>query len=305
LSLGGFYKATFVYRTWANEWAYLPGEVITDAVTGNKTFARVLKNDDSYERKYTGLEIEWEVPLHKRLMFLGSYTYNRFMRNSPTAVDSSAYWQLEGGGVAWDRWRDSVMGGREVHNPVRQTQPEHYLKLFLTFDISSGNVKSNLTFNGQFTSASPINYTYTYGIGFPYELYPELITDLGGTAVPGTSGSSGMTNSANMWRNTGLSHNDSWSTSLRYLITVPIHRKLAWMMTVHIDNPFNHRAQGGGWMGSNDSGFIVYSNSPHWNTNTGVDQSAGGLWRSNGDFNSYYRDRMGGRAIYMNTGIRF
>jgi hypothetical protein len=304
LSIGGFWKATFVYRTWANEWAYLPGEVITDSVTGNKTFVRVLKNDDSYERKYTGLELEWEVPLHKRVIFLGSYTYNRFMRNSPVSVDDSAYWQLEGtGNISWDQWRDKMMGSREVHNPVRLYQPEHYLKLFLTFDMSTGNVKSNLTLNGQFTSASPINYGYTTGLGFPYDLYPELISSTAGATIPGTSGSSAMTNSATEYRNLGLSHNDSWSVFLRYLITVPIYKKLAWMATIHIDNPFNHRGLGGGWMGSNDSGFIIYREVPDlWPAN---DQSNGRHWRSNGDLNGYYRDRQSPRAIYMNTGIRF
>jgi len=305
LSIGGFWKATFVYRTWANDWDFYPGGIITDT-TGTKTFERILKNASGYERKYTGLELEWEIPIHKRLTFLGSYTYNRFMHNTPDSVDNPAYWVLDNNNsVDWSAYRDEVMGGRQVWAPVRLRQPEHYLKVFLLFDVSSGRVKSSLAFDGQFTSASPINYTYTYGIGEPYKLYPELITGPGATPVPGTTGRGGMSNAAAYFHTIGLSHNDSWTLSLRYLITVPIYRKLAWMATIHIDNPFNHRGLGGGWLPSNDSGFVVYSDNPdRWGTNSGIDQSRG-VWRSSGDFNGFYRDRQGGRQIYMNTGIKF
>jgi hypothetical protein len=182
--------------------------------------------------------------------------------------------------------------------------PEHVLKAFLLFDMSSGNVKSSLTFNGQFTSAGPMNFTYGRGMDYPYQQYSELITGPGAVAVAGTSGRGGLPNWWNEYHAIGLSTNDSWSVFARYLITVPIYRKLAWMMTIHIDNPFNHKGKAT-LVGTNDSGFSKYNVNPDlWVGNSGVDQS-NGVWRATGNFNGWYRERQPGRAIYINTGIRF
>jgi hypothetical protein len=304
LSIGGFWKASFIYRTWANDWNYYPGEIITDT-TGTKTFQKVLKNATGYERKYTGVELEWEIPIHKRITLLGSYTYNRFMHNTPGSVDQPAYWIIEGNNpVDWSEYLDRVVpGGRQGYNPVRLRQPEHYLKAFLLFDISSGRVKSSLTLNGQFTSASP-NHLYDYYIFNYPDKYPEL-TSVTGVTVPGTTGTQSMPYYTSRTNILGMSNNDSWSVFFRYLITVPIYKKLSWMATIHIDNPFNHRGFADLFSSGSRWDYDVYSpDFAVWAGSAGVDE-LNGVWRSPDDFRGAYRSRQGGRQIYFNTGIRF
>jgi hypothetical protein len=308
--LGGFLKGTIVSRTWTNDWTYFPGDVVTDP-SGNLTFQRILKNSN-YDRRYAGVELEWNVPITKRFSVLGSYTYGRLMHNTPAAIDNPAYWVLEGNADArldWDAFRAAVVpGGRDVYNPVRLQQSEHFVKAFFLYDLSTGAVKSNFTFEFQFQSAGPQHFGYTWGIGYPDQLgwYPELITGPAATPVGGTTGRAGMTNAASEYVTMNLSGNNSWGTDFRYLVTVPVYRRLSWMMTIHISNPFNHRGING-WFNAGDHGINKFADNSSANAlwPTQPKDSSLGIWRSAGSFGGSTYSRMGGRAVYMNTGIKF
>jgi hypothetical protein len=138
---GGSWKITFSYRTSINQWDWYvddPEPYIAD--DGTKQFKRVARNSDGYTRKYSGVELEWDYPVHKRVWFGGSYTFNRLMSNAPNNTESPN--RYNGGDempdINVDAYWDSMFGSREAWAPVRLRNPEHYLKFFILLDFSSG-----------------------------------------------------------------------------------------------------------------------------------------------------------------------
>jgi hypothetical protein len=309
LGIGGFWKATVVYRTWTNLWDYFPGDVMFDPISNQQTYELVLKNDSSFERRYAGVELEWNVPIAKRLMFLGSYTYARFLTNSfmpggtSSNLDSQAWWVMSRGGN-WSAHYDNYFGSRAAWQPTRLMQAENYLKFFLLTDISTGKVASNLTFEFQYTTATPQMDYYYYYTGYPSALYPQLVSDPAGTPVAGTSGRTGLPTGTYVNYNWYATQQDGWELFFRYLINVPIARNFVWQTTIQITNPFNHRGLTGRF-GRGDANMAIYANIPElYGANAGKDLSRG-VFRSQGSFGAEEYGRQGGRSVSLNSAIKF
>lgn len=321
LSGGGFLKATFVYRTWANDgMGYYPGEIFdfpTSPTSSQLTIKRILRNSDGYERTYKGIELEWELPLHKRVTFGGNWTWNRRMDNDPAITDTPS-----GDGrstLLWDTYWDDRTGGREVWNPVLLINPEHYINFYFLFDLKSGKINSALTLRGSFTSAGPRRNTWYMHYGFPTDFDPRyraLINGVGGGSVTGTSGTGGFSNALYVpydYYGTGA---DTWGLNLRYTLSMPLIRKISWLATIDVSNPFNHR----GLSGWNPPGFTSDTSTRPYAMTTGVAYAPsfpyGGVVnngtdfstyvpRASGDLNGLYTGRQGGRTVSLQTGLRF
>ena len=324
LSGGGFLKATYVYRFWQNDGLgfYYTGDIL-DMKTGvmdttRKTFRRVLQNADGYERNYKGLELEWELPLNKskRVTFGGNWTWYRLVSNDRSLIDTPS--GTDKSTVYWDGYLDSLTakwGGRNAWNPPEATNSEHNVNFYFLFNLTSGRIVSNLALRGYYTSAGKQVWAYWSLIyGYPVDLYPELkqlIVDKSGGIVPGTSGTDGTTTGVSIPWERWATGADDWGTSLRYTLTMPLVRKISWLATISVGNPFNHRGKRG-WTPPGFSGTVT----PYdWsgNLNRPANFPFGGTgddwWtyvpRSTGDLNGLYQGRQGGRSMTFQTGLRF
>jgi len=323
LSRGGFWKATYIHRTWENEFDWYPGNVITVKNTDGsdqKRVQRVLRNTSGYERVFNSVEIEWDIPFNKRVNFGGSYTYNRLMSNYPAHTDNSRRDNVSAT-FNYDWWFDQVVpGGRNTWAPVRAIMPEHYFKWYLLFDLSSGKYQQSLSFNGELTSSPFWSDGYYYNRGLPSNLYPEIVGSPAGGNVPGSENNM-MTNSGPLEYTLGTYFtrgNDRWYLDMRYMLTVPLVRKIAWFVTVSVSNPFNHRGLYG-WNGdingSSNNFHLSGANGqrivPGLVPGNGVvadiqpSDPYGGVWKNNGNVNGAYMRRMDGRSFGVQTGIRF
>jgi hypothetical protein len=277
----------------------------------------ILKNTDVCERTYTGAEVEWHVPVTQRFTFAGNYTYARLMSNesSTTSGDylihsSTKDWELPFNMAAhWDKFWP-----RKLWAPVYNRQSDHNFKFQLIQDLSLGNVKSTVALIGGWSSAGYGVRDFYHTVGFP--IIPGIMDANYNTSQPY------INLAASRWIPINLiTGADSWYTTMRYNLEMPLVRKLAWFLTVVMDNPFNHRGKqfsrpGAGVDGTpsriydvdlfrlNASGnpeLAVAANGPLGPYN--------GVWRGDvgvGDGYRYdYRNRMGGRIMSVQTGLRF
>jgi len=307
LSSGGSYKATFVYRTWENDFDFFPGELFT-APNGSTQIRRVLRNAEGYERKYTGVELEWDLPIHKRLSVGGSYTFNRLMSSVPSRTDEAGS-NNTGDNPAMNLdfyWDSLVPGGRDAWRPSRLLNPEHYFKFYLLFDLTSGKVQSSLAFNGSYTSGVPYQDGFNWQYGFPYEYYPELMTNGAGSAAQHggitSGGSAQFSDTVFVPINNISTYQDTWGLTARYMLTVPLVRKLSWFAIINISSPFNHRGLSDNFRPTGANTAIRPYNITGGGTASNV---YNGVWRANDDFLSLYQVRQGGRSISVETGLRF
>ena len=333
LILGGWWKATFVYRTWINDFDYFPGDIIeVPTATGTstqKTIQRVLKNTEGYERKYTGIELEWDYPIFKRVTFGGSYTFNRLMSNVPDRTDASGGNDVGNSpALNWDTYWDYAVektfgvtgkAARLLWRDLRPRNPEHFFKWYLLFDFSSGRINQSVAFRGNYTSGGYQNRTYLYRFGFPTdfdERYRELIQGTSGGNVSGTSGTNGFSQQQYIFYLQGSTAGDSWDVNMRYSLTMPISKRLRLLTNVDVLRPFNHRGLNPRYSYANpdDQVTIPYAlttgNAPIGaNTPFAVDNDhTKNVWRSpNGATgrNDNFRARQSGRSMSIEAGLRF
>jgi len=276
-----------------------------------------MRNNEGYSRKYTGIELEWEYPIHRRTSFGGSYTFSRLMSNVPSASEAAndvgdaptmnfaSYW-------------DYMTGGREVWAPSVLVGSEHIFKFYLLFDLTSGNIKSSVSFMGNYTSGSPYRDSFIYNLGFPVEFEPryrQLIVGTAGGTVSGTAGTSGFANQLSVPINLMSTNQDSWDLSMRYLISAPLARKISWLATIVVNNPFNHRGLGGFSTSSVQGVTIPKQLTGATTINAtfpygGTGPANPGVWLAYYDttqtgLNTLYSGRMSGRSFSVQTGLKF
>jgi len=311
LSNGGSWKITFVRRVWSNLYDLFPGDIFTNN-SGQKQNKMLLKNTDVWERTYTGMEVEWHVPVTKRLTFAGNYTYARLMSNESDTSSGDNLIHSSGGSMTfnlayhWDKYWP-----RNLWAPVLQKQSDHNFKFQLIQDLSLGNVKSTVALMGGWQSAGYGTRSFNQTPGYP--IIPGVMeANYGGTGQ----------NATNLTATRGIPINmitgaDSWYTTMRYNLDMPLVRKLVWFTTVVMDNPFNHRGKQFGNPGSG----VNDGNSRIWLVDLYQMNAAGelvlsrekngplgpynGIWRNDGNINGGYRGYMGSRVMSVQTGLRF
>ena len=300
---GGTFKISYVQRSFANLHDMYPGEPTT-LPDGSTQLLRVLRNTDDFERSYKGVEVEWNIPLTKRLDFGGFYSHSRLMHNQ-TGVGTTNT-DLRTGSVTyqmpeyWDQFWP-----RETWAPVLLNNPEHTFSWWFVYDLTSGKTQSSLSLRGRY-----------YSGGYGYRTITELV---GVPEVPGFT-SAGYWNQ-NFVNNVGRGKSIIYGKSkgddtlenvmLRYNLTVPMVRKLSWFLTVEMWSPFNHR----GRTPSGLTGFGMPSNrilrdyvEPGLNGQTLVKNDLypnGPYPLGNFGLNDLYANRQTGRGVTMQTGLRF
>jgi hypothetical protein len=296
LHSGGFLRITGVYKYWDNLYDWYPGSAFTDP-NGAADFHRILRNDAGLGRTYKSLELEWMTPLSKRLSFSGNYTFARMMANTSSTVDNPSRYtsQLPNWNAYFQGFNPSV-----PVQPYTQRTPDHTLNAFLTYDITVGKVKSNLTLRANYVSGiadstyAPYNpyapsFSHVYNYSVPYPTVP-------GYNDASQSNISGLPNGYNLPADGGRQINaDTFTTSLKYNVEMPVWRTLRWFLNVDINNVFNTKTQ-----------------APWSLPSIGLVDSAGQAaqyqaygWRAAGDLSTVGTGRTNGRTIALDTGVKF
>jgi hypothetical protein len=324
---GGFWKATFVYRTWSDLYEIFPDAAGTDnnIVDGRKEFVRILKNSDEFEKTYKALEVEWNLPLTRRLTFGGNYTYARLMHN----LSDYASGRNEARGVSnwntnvnWYEWWD-LFWDRDVWAPIYNRGPEHDVGFYFTYDLSAGKAKSSIALRGNYLAGDTSYNSFTWNTGYPnsstsWPGQPGLpwlsgLVDYNyPSSVPG-----GVNSMSRGIPSNWLLGDDAWGLTMRYHVEMPLVRKLAWFVTMDIINPFNHKGVGqitsnglSGWFGPGGPGggnnFLVdMVNANGVANNYYANDYYKGVWFSNGNARGQYRTYQPGRSLSLQTGLRF
>lgn len=234
---GANFRTTFIYRKWTNLFDFFPGEVFT-APNGNAAFKTVLKNDNDAERTYKSVEIEWSIPFTRKFTFGGNYTFARLMSNVRNLVDNPSRSSNQANNSANFRAYYSTLMPRDAYNPVTLRDPEHMVKWYATYDLSRGQVKSNLALRGSYRSGLPASRTMNYGI--PYTTVPGYYDGPNGP----NKNTGGMINTlAQTYYGGQFTNQDFWDCHLQYNLEFPVVRTLMWFTNIQVNNLFNARIQ--------------------------------------------------------------
>jgi hypothetical protein len=292
---GGYWRATAIYRKWTNLFDFFPGQVFT-AANGNQAFQSVLKNDPNAERTYKSIELEWFIPFTRKFSFGGNYTYARLMSNVRNMLDSPSRSNSQANNSTNFRdWYLTQMP-RSEFNPTTLRDPEHAVKWYATYDLSTGKVKSNLGLRGSYTSGVPMNRTFSYNI--PYPVIPGYNDGPNGP----NKNTGGLLNTLS---NTmpGYTNQDLWDVNLQYNVEFPIVRSVVWFTNVQVNNVFNSRTQAAYTLPA-QSGRDPLAG-PATRNPYGYQLGADLTKIYTKDSNGNYIYRQGLREFRLQTGIRF
>jgi hypothetical protein len=280
---GAFWRATAVFKNWANLYDWFPGQVYTDQ-SGTQNFHRVLKNDDSYHRTYKSVELEWNLPLTRRFTLMGNYTFARMMANTRPSLDNP------------DRTTSQLANFRDYYatkftldqlQPYTQRTPDHNLNLYVACDLTTGKVKSNVTLRGAFVSGATESRWANYSIPYP--------------TVPGyhdasNANTGGLPNGVSLPVDGGrMTNADLLTMGLKYNLEIPVWRSAKWFLDVDMINPFNTKTRGTYYLGGSsqaDQAGLPGQYLAHG-------------WRAATDLSTVGTGRIGGRSVSLDTGIRF
>ena len=312
LDNGGSLRATYIKRSIANDNGhFFNGMVNNPNGDGTKVISRLLDNLD-VERSYNSVELEWNIPVTKRLDFGGSYNFARQMEsnggdaNVPGKTANKAlYW--------WKEYDEQFTFPHYGYKPTRLVAPEHSLSAYINYDLTYGKVKSNAALRFANTSAGPNPRSYLYTMGYP--IIQGISTSEAGEGMPATAGQLSISDSRTIFYNINRTGGtDSWSLNLTYNLEVPVTNRVNWFATFTVYNPFNHIGRDGeyGMDSDNGIGYVIPKN---------LYYSNGSLYKEarnpypNGYILTRYGDAsdnlfapfnvQGGRSIGLQTGLRF
>jgi len=318
LDNGGHLRVTYIQSSFDNESEYsYNGWKPNPNGNGTMSYSRKLVNIPM-ERSYKSIELEWEVPVTKRVLFGGSYMFARKMENAP----NSDFWSNESNVPQknlnkrvyyWDAYDQFEWPGFGW-NPIRMKNSEHQLNAYLNYDLSAGKVKSNVAFRWWYTSSGfedRIGYDCIKG----YPIIPGINEiDNAGTGMKTLPGGAEIYNYRWIYTDTHSLRNgaDGWGLRMNYNLDLPITKKLHWFLSVLVENPFNHRQKSGwfdiGWWSDgrntpNDvldiNGNVVFR---------ATTQYTGGVKKMgmNTDYSHFAPNQItGGRSMSFQTGLRF
>ena len=280
---GGYWRATAIYKTWSNLFDWFPGEVYTDE-SGSANFKRVLRNDPESRRTYKSLELEWMTPVTRRLTIYGNYTFARMMANTRYNIDNPDRTTSQ---IANFRNYYDSMYARDQYNPMTLRSPEHIFNLYLSYNLSQGKVKSNVTLQGSYTSGRPEGRWTTVNIPSP---------TLAGYNDANVQNTGGLPNSILLTADgSRMTNTDLTTISLKYNLEIGIWRTVRGFVDVTIGNVFNAKRRGPYTLAG--TGLVDTAGQPP--------QYAGNGWRAADDVSDVGTGRVAGRSITFDTGIRF
>ena len=300
---GGYLRTTFIYKWWNNLFDFYPGAVYTTQA-GTPGFHSVLMNNSSLNRTYKSLEVEWMVPFTQKFSFGGNYTFARLTSNVRSMFDNPSRNATQANNSAnFTSWLDTYLPQNQG-NVETERLPEHMIKWYGSYDLSSGKVKANLAIRGSYTSGLPMSRSFTYAT--PYAIIPGYYDGPNG---PNTQ-KGGLVNTVTQYYSPGqFTNQDVWNANLTYNVEMPILRSLVGFLQVQVNNFLNTRilpqyvlpAQAardpfGGPATRNPYGYQLGQNLV--NVGTANTSATGGTSNP-----IYYRDGL--RTITVQTGLRF
>lgn len=294
---GAFWRATFIHRAWSNLFDYFPGQVFT-AATGRPAFRSVLKNDSDAERTYRSVELEWSIPFSKKFTFGGNYTYARLVSDVRNMLDNPSRSSNQSNNSANFRaWYLNYMPRRDF-NPLTLRDPEHAIKWYVTYDLGTGKVKSNLALRGSYNSGTPMTRTLTYTIP-----YPILAGYYDGPSGPNTN-TGGLFNTLSRSYSPGqFTNEDFWDVHFQYNVEFPIIRTLVMFANIQVNNLFNSRIRANyalpGQAGRDTLGATPTAHPYGFELGPNLTN----LYTKDSNGNYIYRNGL--RTISIQTGIRF
>jgi hypothetical protein len=325
---GGYLKFTYVTRSWDNLYDYYPGtnedgSYYTYSYTNDRdqTSARllnVLKNTKDFDRTYDGVEIQWDFPLSKKVIFGGYYNFAKFRSNQGNYGSSSSLVSSDGVfNLQWVEHFDTMFGSREVWAPMIEQNAEFNLRYYFIVNLTQGKARSNFTLNGTYSGSTYYYNRVRTRVGYPVILggsnggptinpYPAISPNPGQNQGGGTMANDSYDIVRSVGTNTDQFYND-----LAYNLTMPLVRKLSWFLNVNVYGLFNHRYKA--FNVPKGTGSAVYIPNPIQSGPTSYVAATpdpypnGFIFGSNINENySYYRGRAGTtRSISMSTGLRF
>jgi hypothetical protein len=315
---GGYIKVTFDLRTYADLYDYFPGEVYAyTPPTGGAPSNRlrvVLKNTNEFSRTYKGLELQWDFPISRKVIFGGNYTFSSFWHNqsaygsSTSAPSGSAASFYELQNLEWFDSKFAEWGGRSAWMPEVKVGNEFTLSYYLIVNLTQGQARSNFTLRGTYTGSSLTNDVVRVEVGYP--VYSGI------NAYPGGIGTGGnqMVNYKDIPFNPYTTY-DTFYNNFTYNLTLPLVKRLSWFLNINVNNIFNHIPKIPQIPGGRNTGLANYrpwpiqngvnaQGEPTYLAATANPYADGWLWSGNAQ--SYFIQRnTQRRSISMSTGIRF
>ena len=323
---GGYISVAFNTRSWSDLYDYFPGEVFEyTAPDGAKSYRikTVLKNTNDYSRSYNGLELQWDIPVTRRIAFGGSYTHSSFKHNqtavgtqSDPIVNTEDQKKLQTPWWYEERFSQPVVvNGQTVYqfgardwSPAQKQGYDFKITYYLMFNVSQGRTRSNFSLRGSYTG--PTTSYDRVPIHFGVAVIPP-ITDFPGSPNASTFLDDGLYVPFNSY--TG---GETFANHLTYNLNVPLTKRLFWFVNINIENVFNHVAKATSVPGgtSPTAGLIRpwnirldpnRENLQNWNTVNWNPFRDGWTWPS-GNLEGYFNRRNPQlRTISMSSGIRF
>jgi len=322
---GGSLKVTFMMRGYDNLYDFYMDEPYFYGSTYR--LKTLLKNTKDFNRNYSGVELQWDAPITRKIAFGGHYTYARLMHNqtnygtsanAPTSttqatipLQSPAYFDKMFEPLVNNFIAGYAFGSaRDMWAPTLRQNQEFNLVWYITLNLSQGKARSTLALQGGWSGATFLYDTITTRVGY------EVIKNI--NSYPSERGNAGsaMVDSQMVRVNEYTGTNSLNTGNLRYTLTLPLTGKLSWFLNSTITNLFLHKNKNFGVPGGNSSTsgnaetyipFAIPSGPSTWVAATNPDTS---LLRNgyyvNGNVASAYSGRAGdARSISLSTGLRF
>jgi len=262
---GGSFKVSFNNRSWSDMYEMFPSDVFaydnpnTAVIEKTPRIKAVLKNTNDYTRTYTGVELQWDFPITRKVSFGGNYTFSRFFHDQ-TQIGSGESYQ-EGGSVTatgvtlqtpW--WFDEIFsrdvvdasgnflynfGGRKAWSPMRMQGNEFALAYYLIVNLTQGKARSNFTLRGTYTGGTTSYDTVPIETGrYVMPPGPDGITY---NTLPGQNPTPTqlITNMAVYLGQ--YTNNDTFANHFTYNLNMPIAKRLSWFLNINVTNFFHHQ----------------------------------------------------------------
>jgi outer membrane receptor protein involved in Fe transport len=223
---GGFMRASFVYRDY-DDLLYRRGtdEVVWDTADAINPASRLLNYldlDPYNERKYYGLEIEFELPLYtsaeSRVTANGSWTSCRSYERAAwgdTLNTAGIRWDdiYQTNGFNIDDYNPYGEGPRSIHNTFN---------MWVTWNYGRpGQVRSIIAVLGNYTTSSPTSLTFS-------EYLPGMNATYPGTQILPSTGNSPSSLSHIIGKKGQFVGQDSYSMNMKWTLNIPIPTKLGF-----------------------------------------------------------------------------